>query len=658
MTILPDFSQAIFQPGQALTNPFFPVGLGKIQAYEAILDGEVVENNQVIGTYQTKDILGIPSLVVRDVAWEDDILVEDTYDWYAQDTDGNIWYMGEIATNYEYDDDGNFLGTNTEGSWEAGVDDSLPGYLMPANPQVGDNYFQEFRPGVAVDEAIVVDTNATVEIGLGTFENVLKTKDFTVLDPDVFEFKYYAPGMGQLLAEEDIPTGGSEPAIAPELVKESTLSTSTLPALFEADFSNSTQIDNPYFSLMPGSLSIYETEELDDGEVELGQELAFVTDQTKEILGITARVVQEIELEEGEIEETSEAYYAQDAAGNVWLLGESNTEYGDNGQPVETEGWLAGQEQVLPGYAMVAAPEVGSRYYQQFELVEEDEQARVTSQSESITTDYGSFANVLRIEEFSDLDPDGTELNDFVTEIGLVQEQAFDDDGELESVTQLVQRLDLGGVPADVSLVQLAEAYVSGNLHTGTDAANTLFGSAVGDFMVGGDGDDLLFGNGGADWLLGDAGADQLFGGADAQTLMGGDGNDQLFGNGGADLLVGGAGDDVIYGSGDAETIQGGAGNDRIFSNGGEDLIDAGSGLDEIWLGAGPAQVTLNEGEGHTTLYNFQLGQTQLQLGSGGASVRDGAQGAELFLGGDLVGIVAWQSASALSAAQPELALV
>ena len=657
MTILPDFSQAIFQPGQALTNPFFPVGLGKIQAYEATEDGEVSENNQVIGTYQTKEILGVQALVVRDVAWEDDILVEDTYDWYAQDTDGNIWYMGEISTNYEYDDDGNFLGTNTEGSWEAGIDGSLPGYLMPASPQVGDNYYQEFRPGIAVDEGIVVDTNATVEIGLGTFENVLKTKDFTVLAPDVFEFKYYAPGVGQLLAEEDIPTGGSEPAIAPELVQEATLSQSTLPALFEADFSNSTQIDNPYFSLMPGSLSIYETEEVDDGEVERGQELVFVTDQTKEILGITARVVQEIELEEGQIEETSEAYYAQDTAGNVWLLGESNTEYGDNGELVETEGWLAGQDQFLPGYAMVAAPQVGGSYYQQFELVEEDEQARVISQSASITTDYGSFSNVLRIEEFSELDPDGTDLNDFVTGIGLVQEQVFDDDGELESVTRLVQRLELGGASADLSLGQLAEAYISGDFQAGTDAANTLFGSAAGDFMVGGDGDDLLFGNGGADWLLGNAGADQIFGGADAQTLIGGEGNDQLFGNGGADLLVGGAGDDVIYGSGDAETIRGGAGHDRIFSNGGADQIDAGIGLDEIWLGSGAATVNLSEGEGHATLYNFQLGQTQLELGAG-ASVRDGAQGAELLLGGDLVGIVAWQTASAINAAQPELALV
>jgi len=655
MTFLPPFDASNFEPGQALTNDYFPISLGDILSYEAREDGELIENNQVLGTFQTKEITGVQSVVVRDIAWDEGVLVEDTHDWYAQDKAGNIWYMGEIATNYEYDDDGNFLGTNNEGSWEAGIDGALPGYLIQSNPQVGDNYFQEFRPGIAVDEAIVVDTNATVEIGLGTFDNVLKTRDFTVLAPDVYEFKYYAPGIGQILAEEDIPTGGNEPDIAPELVKNSTLSQSTLPTLFEADFSSSTQIDNPYFSLMPGSLSIYETEDVDDGE--LGQELVLVTDQTQEILGITARVVKEIELEEGQIEETSEAYYAQDAAGNVWLLGESNTEYGENGQPMETEGWLAGQDQFLPGYAMVAAPEVGSSYYQQFEMVEADEQARVISQSESIETDYGRFTNVLRIEEFSDLDPDGTDLNDFVTGVGLVQEKAFDDDGELESVTQLVQHLDLGGAPTNLSLGQLAEAYTSEGFQAGTDAANTLFGSAAGDFMVGGDGDDLLFGNDGADWLLGGAGADQLFGGAEAQTLSGGEGNDTLFGNGGADLLVGGAGDDVIYGSGDADTIRGGAGNDRIFSNGGADVIDAGSGLDEIWLGSGAATVTLSAGEGHATLYNFQLGQTQLELGSG-ASVRDGAQGAELMVGRDLVGVVAGQTAAALSAAQPQLALM
>ncbi len=96
------------------------------------------------------------------MAWNEGVLVEDTFDWYAQDTAGNVWYLGELATNYEYDNKGNFIGTNNDGSWEAGVDGALPGYAIEANPQVGDNYFQEFAPGIAEDEGQVISINESI----------------------------------------------------------------------------------------------------------------------------------------------------------------------------------------------------------------------------------------------------------------------------------------------------------------------------------------------------------------------------------------------------------------------------------------------------------------------------------------------------------------
>ena len=138
-------------------------------------------------------------MVVRDTAYEDGVLVEDTLDWYAQDDDGNVWYMGEIATNYSYDDEGEFIGTDFDGSWQAGVDGAAPGWIMRADPKPGDSYFQEFYPGVAEDEGEVIATGLSVETEFGSFDDVVKIRDTSGLEPGVGAFKYFAPGVGQVL---------------------------------------------------------------------------------------------------------------------------------------------------------------------------------------------------------------------------------------------------------------------------------------------------------------------------------------------------------------------------------------------------------------------------------------------------------------------------
>ena len=180
---------------------------GAINSYAAeIIDPETGEEegerNDHFATFETKTIAGIETLVVRDTAYEDGILVEDTLDWYAQDDDGNVWYMGEIATNYSYDDEGEFTGTDFDGSWQAGVDGAAPGWIMRANPKPGDSYFQEFYPGVAVDEGEVIARGLSVETEFGSFDHVLKIRDTSSLEPGVGAFKYFAPGVGQVLEEE------------------------------------------------------------------------------------------------------------------------------------------------------------------------------------------------------------------------------------------------------------------------------------------------------------------------------------------------------------------------------------------------------------------------------------------------------------------------
>jgi Ca2+-binding RTX toxin-like protein len=208
MTTLPKFNPTAFQPGDSIDNPYFPLKPGTLSVYEGEpvneeMGREIEETIQFAVTFQTKDVAGVIATVARETAWANGFLQEDTDDWFAQDTDGNVWYLGESTTSFEYDDNGNFIGTNNDGAWETGVNGAQPGYLMPATPQVGDNYYQEFAPNdSALDQAKVISRNKPLATEVGTFSKVLQTTEFTVLAPGVSDFKYYAPGIGLVLIEE------------------------------------------------------------------------------------------------------------------------------------------------------------------------------------------------------------------------------------------------------------------------------------------------------------------------------------------------------------------------------------------------------------------------------------------------------------------------
>lgn len=204
MPILPDFQQARFNPGAPINNPYFPLVPGTVSAFSGTTaDGETTESNDFYVTSLKNNVFGVQTFVIRDTAYEDGVLIEDTIDFFAQDTRGNVWYFGEKVINYEYDDDDNFVGTNNDGQWLAGKNDALPGWIMPANPTVGLSYFNEFAPGVALDEALVVSRNAKIETDLGQF-TTLKTLDTSQLDPGIREFKYYAPGIGVVRVDEEL----------------------------------------------------------------------------------------------------------------------------------------------------------------------------------------------------------------------------------------------------------------------------------------------------------------------------------------------------------------------------------------------------------------------------------------------------------------------
>jgi hypothetical protein len=197
---LPKFDPCNFG-NEIIDNPYFTLTPGTTFTYQTKTE-DGTEKDMVIVTNQTKEILGITTTVVWDRVWLDEELTEETFDWHAQDKQGNVWYMGEDSKEYE-----NGKVVSTEGSWEAGVDGAKPGIIMEADPQVGDSYRQEYYPGHAEDAAKVVSLNETVTVPFGTFTSCLQTKDVNLLEPTQDEDKYYCTNVGGVTLEVAIDSG-------------------------------------------------------------------------------------------------------------------------------------------------------------------------------------------------------------------------------------------------------------------------------------------------------------------------------------------------------------------------------------------------------------------------------------------------------------------
>jgi hypothetical protein len=189
----PPFDPANFVSG--VTNPYFPLVPGTIDYYEGTSEGATeTDSVEVLG--ETKSILGINATIVHDRVYTGGELTEDTFDWYAQDKDGNVWYLGEDTKEL---DNGHVV--STEGSWEAGVGGAEAGIIMWADPaaRIGKEYRQEFSSGVAEDLGKVVAVNQDVTVAFGSFNGCVKTEDRSALEPGILENKFYCPGIGVTL---------------------------------------------------------------------------------------------------------------------------------------------------------------------------------------------------------------------------------------------------------------------------------------------------------------------------------------------------------------------------------------------------------------------------------------------------------------------------
>jgi hypothetical protein len=155
-------------------------------------------------TDETKMIAdGIEARVVSDVVTGHGRPLEVTKDWYAQDSKGNVWYFGEDTVEYHHGH------ASDNGSWEAGVDGAMPGIALPAKPKVGMTYREEYSKGVAEDQSRVLALDAQAEVPAGHFRNALMTEDFSPIEPDVSEIKFYAKGSGQAVLAIDV-SGGTD----------------------------------------------------------------------------------------------------------------------------------------------------------------------------------------------------------------------------------------------------------------------------------------------------------------------------------------------------------------------------------------------------------------------------------------------------------------
>lgn len=201
-----------------IDNPYWPMEPGSRWTYREI--DEEGEELAVVVTVssETKEIAnGITARVVRDTVTKNGELVEDTFDWYAQDASGTIWYLGEDTAEFE---DGEVK--TTAGSFEAGVDGALSGIIMPAKPAVGMSYRQEYYRGEAEDNGEIMSIGEQVEVPAGHYDGAVLTKDTITIEPDVVEYKLYARGVGPVLALGISGGGGREELVEFTAVDEET----------------------------------------------------------------------------------------------------------------------------------------------------------------------------------------------------------------------------------------------------------------------------------------------------------------------------------------------------------------------------------------------------------------------------------------------------
>jgi len=177
-----------------VTHPYYPLVPGTTATFLE-KEGSETRENKVTVTHETKTVMGVKCVVVRDTVTVGGVLEEETFDWFAQDAEGTVWYFGEATKEFEKGGR-----VSTAGSWEAGVKGAQPGIVMPARPNVGEPYRQEYLAGEAEDMGQIAALDETVTVPFGTFKGCVRTKDWSKLEGGS-ERKWFAKGVGLVRTE-------------------------------------------------------------------------------------------------------------------------------------------------------------------------------------------------------------------------------------------------------------------------------------------------------------------------------------------------------------------------------------------------------------------------------------------------------------------------
>jgi len=404
----------------------------------------------------TKEVEGIQTVVAYILDYSDGALVEAEIAFYAQDNDGNVWFMGEYPEVYE-------LGEIVEApAWIPGFKGAKAGIVMKEDPQLGmPSYAQGWGPAVGWnDRGRIVALGEKTCVPVACYEDVLVTEEFSQSDPDAAQVKYYAPAIGNIKvtwkgedASREVldltsltelsPDAMAEARAAALELEQSALENSkevyaasapleyapdpaTVAEFWDfdpVDFTNSTDINNAWMPMQPGSHWVHEGTAVDDEGNSFTRRIEFtVTDLTKEIAGVNTVVAWIVDYNDDEVVEKEIAFYAQDKDGNVWYLGEYPEEY-ENGEFVKASPWIHGIEDARAGIKMVADPKLAiPKYYQGWgPAVDWSDYGQVDQMGQETCVPVDCYTDVLVIAESSLGEVDAYQLKYYARNVGEVQ---------------------------------------------------------------------------------------------------------------------------------------------------------------------------------------------------------------------------------------------
>jgi hypothetical protein len=425
----------------------------------------------------TKEVAGMETVVAYILDYSDNELVEAEIAFYAQDNGGNVWFMGEYPEVYEF-------GEIVEApAWIPGLKGAQAGIVMKADPQLGmPSYAQGWGPAVNWnDRGRVVSLDEEVCVPLNCYGDVLVTEEFSQSEPDAFQVKYYAPGVGNVKVTwrgEDAsretldlvkltelsPQAMAEVRAAALELEESALENSkevyavTAPLKYDPDpatvaefrdfdplnFADPTNIDNEWMPMQPGTQWVYQGTALDDEGNTISRTIEFtVTNLTKEIGGVRTIVAWIVDYEDDEVVEKEIAFYAQDKDGNVWYLGEYPEEYSD-GKFITAVPWIHGIEDARAGIKMMAdpQPDIPSYYQGWAPAVDWSDYSQVDQIGQETCVPVDCYADVLVIVESSLGEVNAYQLKYYARGVGEVR-VGWTGEDETQEELELVERVQL-----------------------------------------------------------------------------------------------------------------------------------------------------------------------------------------------------------------------